>query len=98
MNLTQRQWRVLLALGDTLIPRDDFPSPSEAGLRAFVERNAASWRMVGYDPAPKRPMQPTAAVPLHTVRVADLRAEYDASWLAPEPVAASLRWCWPRRG
>ncbi len=38
MNLTERQWRVLLALGDTLIPRDAFPSASEAGLRAFLER------------------------------------------------------------
>ncbi len=40
MNLTDRQWRVLLALGDTLIPRDAFPSASEAGLRSFLERNS----------------------------------------------------------
>src|SRR4030095_13145044 len=43
MNLTDLQWRVLLALGDTLIPRDAFPSASEAGLRAFIERNSAAF-------------------------------------------------------
>ena len=43
MNLTDLQWRVLLALGDTLIPRDAFPSASEAGLRAFLERNSTAF-------------------------------------------------------
>jgi choline dehydrogenase-like flavoprotein len=154
--LTTRQWGALLALGDVLIPADEFPSASAAGLRTFFERNArdfgesvmrrivagldalvaidfdrlpaeqcraivaridaddatlawpepasrwlrlvlgivaqsyysnpanggnaagASWRMVGFDPAPKR------ALPLHEdaapkiTPVAQVRAEYDA--------------------
>ena len=43
MNLTPLQWRTLLALGDVLVPRDEFPSASEAGLRTFVEHNAADF-------------------------------------------------------
>ena len=152
MNLTDRQWRTLLALGDTLIPRDAYPSASEAGLRAFVERNSTdfgaelierlcagidglveldfdnlpverqhdvvqrleaddppipwpercsrwlrtaveivsqgyyadaaagrwSWPMVGFDPAPKRPLPDVEAAPLRTARVDEIRAEYDA--------------------
>ncbi len=156
MQLTHRQWRVLLSLGDTLIPRDAFPSASEAGLRTFIERNAAdlgavligrlragidslvalefdllqpeqqralvtllesdqpplpwperssrwlrmvvgvvtqsyyadpanggntdaaSWRMIGYEPAPKRPQQGALEAPLRTARLETLRAEYDA--------------------
>jgi hypothetical protein len=152
MNLTDRQWRVLLALGDTLIPRDAFPSASEAGLRSFLERNSTdlgallieriragidvlialdfdllagerqrdvvqrlesdeppapwperssrwlrtmialvsqgyyadpdagrtSWPMVGFDPAPKRPLPLIDSAPLRTARVDEVRAEYDA--------------------
>lgn len=152
MILTERQWRVLLALGDTLIPRDAFPSASEAGLRAFIERIHAdlgdslnerlragidvlvsldfdmlpvprqrqvvqqleaddppapwpeqssrwlravlalveqsyyadaaagrlSWPMVGFDPAPKRPLPVVDSAPLHCARVDEIREEYDA--------------------
>ena len=152
MNLTDLQWRVLLALGDTLIPRDAFPSASEAGLRAFLERNSTafgaqltarlragidalvaldfdtlpserqrelvqrlesddpsiawperssrwlrtalalvsqgyyadatagrtSWPMVGFDPAPKRPLPHIEDAPLRVSRVDEIRAEYDA--------------------
>jgi len=152
MNLTDRQWRVMLALGDTLIPGDAYPAASEAGLRSFIERNwtdfgaewterlragidalaaldferlsaerqrdivkrleaddpslpwperggrwlrtviaivsqsyyadpaggAASWPMVGFDPAPKRALPRVESRPLPTVRVDQLRSEYDA--------------------
>jgi hypothetical protein len=40
------RWRTLLALADTLIPEDEFPSASAAGFRAFVERNAAALNAV----------------------------------------------------
>lgn len=155
-SLTTRQWGVLLALGDVLIPADEFPSASAAGLQTFFERNAhdfgesvrrrilvgldalaaidfdrlgagqrraivaridsddatlawpepasrwlqlmlgivaqgyysdpanggnadaASWRMVGFDPAPKRPVPVHADVGLTVTPVAQVRAEYDA--------------------
>src|SRR5262249_30136391 len=38
------RWRVLIALADTLIPEDDYPSASAAGFRRFVERNTADLR------------------------------------------------------
>jgi choline dehydrogenase-like flavoprotein len=153
--LTDSRWRTLLALADTLIPRDDYPAASEAGFRSFVERNAAdvgatiersfagldaltasgfsdappdrrramverldaddpptpwpepsarwlrrllaivaqsyygdpanggnagaaSWRMVGFDPAPKRPMPTSLSQRLATIGAHALRDEYDA--------------------
>ncbi len=48
------------------------------GYYADPDSGRTSWPMVGFDPAPKRPLPRIDSAPLRTARVDEVRAEYDA--------------------
>ena len=62
-----------VALLFALVMQSYYADPANGGNRA-----ACSWRMLGFDPAPKRPLPATSAARLQPSNASRLRAEYDA--------------------